>query len=146
VAPVWTPRVGGTRGTCSSRSERPGYPFGCPVVHNGPVGSARQGSGQTISHARVLALAAGVTATVVAWGVLVFAAIDFGRSARDGQADDWIFLTLATLGAVACMFLAIVLASKMQTLMQGDPTRPHPEMQEPPRPKGTPAGGKRAAR
>jgi cytosine/uracil/thiamine/allantoin permease len=146
VTPVWTPRVAAARGTGSSRWGRPGYPFGCPVVHNVPVTSGRQGSGQTISHARVLALAAGVTATVVAWGVLVFAAIDFGRSARDGQSGDWVFLTLATLGAVACMFLAIVLASKMQTLMQGDPTRPHPEMQEQPRPKGASAGGKRAAR
>jgi hypothetical protein len=99
-----------------------------------------------ISPARVLALAAGVTATVIAWGVLVFAAIEFGRTARDGQSGNWIFLGLATLGAVACMFLAIVLASRMQTLLSSDPTRPHSQQPDPPRPKGTPAGGKRAAR
>ncbi|MDQ6641542.1 MAG: hypothetical protein M3Y66_03500 [Actinomycetota bacterium] len=121
------------------------------------MGSVRQSSGDGVSHSRVLVLAAGVTATVVAWGVLVFAAIDFGRTARDGQRSDWLFLALATIGAVACMFLAIVLAAKMQTLMRGDPTRPHAQMPPPPSqqpqkppgqpyPRSTPAGGKRAAR
>ncbi|MEP6816544.1 MAG: hypothetical protein ABI873_13440, partial [Marmoricola sp.] len=108
------------------------------------MGSEKQRAGGPMSPARMLALAAGVTATVVAWGVLVFAAIDFGRSARDGQSGDWVFLVLSTVGAVACMFLAIVLASKMQTLMRGDPTRPHSELSAHPpgplRPKGTPAG------
>lgn len=134
-----------------------GYPCPGRVVHNVLVGSVEKRSGDGLSHGRVLALAVGVTATVIAWGVLVFAAIDFGRSARDGQSGDWSFLLLATVGAVACMFLAIVLASKMQTLMQGDPTRPHSQLPEQPgpqlgqqsslpRPKGAPTGGKRAAR
>jgi hypothetical protein len=127
----------------------PDYQLLARVVHNVPVEPAQKHSGTGLSHGRVLGLAAGVTATVVAWGVLVFAAIDFGRSARDGQGSDWVFLLLATIGAVACMFLAIVLAAKMQTLMRGDPTRPHSELngQRPPQPRRqTPAGGKRAAR
>lgn len=79
-------------------------------------------------------MAAGVTVTVVAWGVLVFSAIDFGRTAREGTGRDWVFLLLATLGAVACMFLAIVLASRMQLMMrsaQRSSTRPLPyELQQ----------------
>lgn len=89
----------------------------------------------------MLALAAGVTATVVAWGFLVFAAIDFGRTAREDNGGDWVLMGLATLGAVACMFLAIVLAAQMQSLMRGDPTRPHSQDQT-----SSPTGGKRAAR
>jgi hypothetical protein len=83
-------------------------------------------------------LSAGVTATVIAWGLLVFAAIDFGSQARSGDAGNWWFLALATLGAVACMFLAILLASRLQAELRGQGP--------PPRTKGTPPGGKRAAR
>ena len=36
---------------------------------------------------RILLLALGVTATLVAWGVLVYAAIDFGQEARSGEPD-----------------------------------------------------------
>lgn len=122
------------------------------VVHNDSVGSAqkRQGGGRSL--AGVLLLAAGVTATVVAWGVLDLAAIAFGRSARDGQEGDWMFLALATVGAIACMFLAILLAARIQAVLRGDPTRPHSRpsghqhQSDQPRPKGIPAGGKRAAR
>ena len=126
-----------------------GYPRGARIDDNVRVGSEEKRADRGWSHARVLGLAAGVTATVVAWGVLVFAAIDFGRMARHAQGEDWIFLVLATLGAVACMFLAIVLASRMQSLMRADPTRPHSP--QPHQPGETPAksaypGGKRAAR
>ncbi len=94
-----------------------------------------------MSYPRVLALAAGVTATVVAWGLLVLSAIDFGRNARQGQGG-WLLLVLAGVGAVACMFLAIVLAARMQALVRGDPTRPQGE-----RPGDHYSdGGKRAAR
>ncbi|MGI9156537.1 MAG: hypothetical protein ACR2FG_07865 [Marmoricola sp.] len=106
--------------------------------------SAEQRSAETLSRGRVLALAVGVTATVVAWGLLVFAAIDFGRSARQGQGSDWLLLVLATLGAVACMFLAIVLAARMQSLMRSDPTRPHPQEQM--SAGSHPEGGRRASR
>ena len=43
--------------------------------------------------------------SVVAWGYLVWAAIDFGAEARGGNGDAWKFLALASLGAVACLFL-----------------------------------------
>jgi hypothetical protein len=97
-----------------------------------PVGRRR------VPHARMAVLSAGVTGTVIAWGLLVFAAIDFGSKARGGEPGNWWFLALATLGAVACMFLAILLASRLQAELRGEG--------RPPRPRPTSGGGKRAAR
>ena len=92
---------------------------------------------------RTALLSVGVTATVVAWGLLVFAAIDFGGKARNGDSGNWWFLALATVGAVACMFLAILLASRMQAELRGQ-GRPRPPRRPPS--GGGKHGGKRAAR
>ena len=54
---------------------------------------------------KILLLALGVTGTLVAWGVLVYAAIDFGQEARSGEPTAWVMLTLTTLGAAACLFV-----------------------------------------
>lgn len=91
-----------------------------------------------LPHVRRALLSAGVTGTVIAWGLLVFAAIDFGSKARSGDSGNWWFLALATLGAVACMFLAILLASRLQAELRGQ--RPQPPK------RSTTPGGKRAAR
>lgn len=61
----------------------------------------------------LLGLALGVTASLVAWGYLVVAAIDFGASARQGDGASWAYLALAALGAVACLFLALILLSRI---------------------------------
>lgn len=61
----------------------------------------------------MLALALGVTASVVAWGYLVLAAIDFGTSARGGDEMAWWYLALAAAGAVACLFLGLVLIARI---------------------------------
>ena len=44
---------------------------------------------------KILLLALGVTATLVAWGVLVYAAIDFGKEARSGEPAAWVLLAIA---------------------------------------------------
>ncbi len=109
------------------------------MPHNDGVRPNRGGR----SYLRTALLSAGVTGTVIAWGLLVFAAIDFGGKARGGDPGNWWFLALATVGAMACMFLAILLASRLQAEMrgQGQPSRP-------PRRPSAPGkhGGKRAAR
>jgi hypothetical protein len=90
---------------------------------------------------RLLLLALGVTLCIVAWGYLVYAAIDFGASARGGDTRAWTFLGLASLGAVACLFIGLMLVARLMRLLgvsRGDPDEPPP----PPRP----IGGKRAAR
>lgn len=61
----------------------------------------------------LLALAVGVTFCVVAWGYLVKAAIDFGTTARAGDATAWALLGLASLGAVACLFVGLMLVSRI---------------------------------
>ena len=84
---------------------------------------------------RLLVLALGVTLTLVAWGFLVWAAIDFGGQARGGETPAWAFLALSTVGATACLFLTLILGTKVLTLMRGEVAR-EPRV----------AGGRRAAR
>ncbi|MCX6397201.1 MAG: hypothetical protein NTV23_11990 [Propionibacteriales bacterium] len=79
-----------------------------------------------IPHGRtMLVLAGSVTATLIAWGFLVVQAIKFGGNARDGQGAAWVFLFLATLGATACMFMALILGTKLRALLKGEePVKP----------------------
>jgi hypothetical protein len=93
------------------------------------------------SRSKLLLHALGVTLCVVAWGYLVYAAIDFGSSARGGDGQAWVFLGLASLGAVACLFIGLMLVARLLRMLgvnRGEPDEPPP----PPRP----IGGKRAAR
>ena len=92
------------------------------------------------SPTRLLALAVGVTLAIVAWGYLVYAAIDFGAEARGGVGRAWWFLGMASLGAVACLFVGLLLVARLLRLLGviKGPEGPPP----PPRP----VGGKRAAR
>jgi hypothetical protein len=86
----------------------------------------------------ILLLALGVTATLVAWGVLVFAAIDFGREARSGEPAAWALLVLGTIGAAACLFVTLLLGSRILAVLQGREQAPPPPVRPP--------GGRRAAR
>jgi hypothetical protein len=60
-----------------------------------------------------LGYALAITACIVAWGYLVFAAIEFGTAARGGDTEAWWLLLLATLGAVACLFTGILVGSRL---------------------------------
>lgn len=88
----------------------------------------------------VMLLAGGISATIVAWGVLVFAAIDFGRRGRQGDSIAWLFLVLATIGAIGCAFLAIQLLATLQNAL-----RQVAEPSERPAPAGR-SSARRAAR
>jgi hypothetical protein len=91
----------------------------------------------------LLVLAVGITLCVIAWGYLVYAAIDFGSTARhDGDSAAWWLLGLASLGAVACLFLGFMLVVRFSRAI-GWTTAPPPK---PKRDPGSPRGGKRAAR
>ncbi len=85
----------------------------------------------------LLLLALGITAAVVAWGYLVYLAIDFGTSARDGDSRAWWMLALATVGAIACLFVGMMLGARFVQRLRADAA--------PPPPPRTP-GGRRAAR
>jgi hypothetical protein len=82
-------------------------------------------------------LALGITATVVAWGYLVYLAIDFGTSARNGDTTAWWYLALATVGAIACLYVALSLGTRMAIRLKANAAPPSA-----PRPPG----GRRAAR
>jgi RsiW-degrading membrane proteinase PrsW (M82 family) len=81
--------------------------------------------------------ALGITASVVAWGYLVYLAIDFGTSARDGDTTAWWLLALATVGAIACLFVGMMCGTRLFARMRSQSPPPGP-----PRPPG----GRRAAR
>jgi hypothetical protein len=85
----------------------------------------------------LLLLALGITAAVVAWGYLVYLAIDFGTKARDGESAGWFFLGLATIGAIACLFVAMMLVVRLVSRLRGEGP--------PSKPPRVP-GGRRAAR
>ncbi len=85
-------------------------------------------------------LGAAITVCVVAWGYLVYAAIDFGTAARGGSSSAWTFMALACLGAIACLFVGLLLVARL-LLALGITTAPE-SGPAPPRP----VGGKRAAR
>lgn len=53
----------------------------------------------------------GVALTVLAWVFLVRAAIDFGATARADGGGAWVFLVMASLGAIACLFVALMLVT-----------------------------------
>ena len=89
------------------------------------------------SKAPLLFLALGITASVVAWGYLVYLAIDFGTSARNGDNRGWAFLALATVGAIACLFLALTLGTRFVARLRAS---------SPPPPPPQAPGGRRAAR
>lgn len=87
----------------------------------------------------LLLLALGITACVVAWGYLVYAAIDFGSTARSGDGTAWWFLALAATGAVACLFVGLMLVARV-TRRLGITRAPGTAGEEP-----RPVGGRRAS-
>lgn len=102
-----------------------------------PVGkhSGDPAPDQPLPRRRLLVLALGITLTLVAWGFLVWAAIDFGADARAGSSTSWAFVVLATLGATACLFLTLILGTRLFAILRGEVV-----------PRPVVPGGRRAAR
>lgn len=76
-------------------------------------------------------LAVGITVTVIAWGYLVYIAIDFGADARGGESRAWGFLGLAALGAIACLFTGLMLVARLSRAI-GLTSGPAPRVVPPP--------------
>jgi hypothetical protein len=64
--------------------------------------------------------------TLVAWGVLVYAAIDFGAEARSGDSTAWTFVVLSAVGAAACLFVTLLVGARIVSLVKvgAEPARP----------------------
>lgn len=110
-------------------------------VSTGKRAGSRRGTRQPRQlNKSALLLGAAVTLCVVAWGYLVYAAIDFGTAARGGNSQAWTFMALACAGAIACLFVGLLLVARMMRVL--GITEAPPSADAPPRP----VGGKRAAR
>ena len=99
----------------------------------GPVGPPRRGARRAAKPKRSLqpklvALALAAVAALVGWGVLVWLAVDYGRSARGGDSGKWAYLAGASVGAVVCLFLCLWLGTVLLRRMGilEDP-RPRPQ-------------------
>ncbi len=110
------------------------------AVSSGKRAGARQKRG---FRPVLLVLAVAITLCVLAWGYLVYAAIDFGSTARHGDDDAaWGYLAIAAGGAVACLFLGFMLVARFSRAV-GITRAPEPKTVRDP---SLPRGGKRAAR
>lgn len=109
------------------------------------AGSRRAPKQKRSVNRAALLLSGGVTLCVVAWGYLVYAAIDFGTTARAGQSSAWFLLALASLGAIACLFTGLLLVARLlRALGIGSPSASSSSPSDPRPPR--PPGGRRAAR
>lgn len=75
-----------------------------------------------------MGLAIGLIAAIVAWGYLSWLAIDFGTTARGGSEAAWWLLGLAGIGAIACLFVALMILTRLVTALgllpeEGSPAR-----------------------
>ena len=105
------------------------------------AGSRRAAPAPRKLNKAALVLGAAITVCIVAWGYLVYAAIDFGTAARGGSGGSaWSFMALACLGAIACLFVGLLLVARLMRVL--GITEAPPSSDAPPRP----VGGKRAAR
>ena len=111
-------------------------------VYTGKRAGSRKGARQPRKlNKAALLIGVGITLCVVAWGYLVYAAIDFGTSAREGSGGSaWAFMGLACLGAIACLFVGLLLFARLMRAL--GVTSPAESSSEP----SKPVGGKRAAR
>lgn len=94
----------------------------------------------------MLGYAGGITLCVIAWGYLVYMAIDFGSSARTGSGGAWLLLILAAIGAAACLFIGLMLVARLGSAMGLTPTPTPGGDSTPEEPPTRPTGGRRAAR
>ncbi len=112
------------------------------VVSIGKRAGSRRGSRPSPRlRAKPVAYAGGFTVAVIAWGYLVWMAIDFGESARTGQSAAWALLGVAAVGAMACLFAALMLLARLlRELGVTSPVADHDSDETPP-----PPGGRRRA-
>lgn len=107
------------------------------VAHQGKrVGPKRQASFRPTA----LLLSVGITLAVGAWGYLVKAAIDFGIQARDETPGAWTYLGFASAGAVACLFVALMLAARLVRALGVTSGPPSPARRPEPPPPSASAG------
>jgi hypothetical protein len=98
------------------------------------MGSTRGGSRRAAKPKRsfqpgLAALGVFALVALAAWGVLVWVAIHYGRSARGGDSGKWAYLAAASVGAVVCLFMSLwlvtVLLRRVGVLDEKRPVQTH---------------------
>ncbi len=126
------------------------------------AGSRRGAKPKASFNRPALVFAVAITVCLIAWGYLVYLAIDFGATARAGESTAWGLLALSSLGAVACLFAGLLFVSRLLRALGIIPDRdstadgpapPTPAPTSSPQPIDIPPpaatrapGGRRAAR
>ncbi len=91
-----------------------------PVTSGKRAGSRRGARSPRKFGRGALLICVGITLCVIAWGYLVYAAIDFGTAARGGSdSSAWALMGLASLGAIACLFVGLLLVSRLLSALGG---------------------------
>lgn len=85
----------------------------------------------------------GVTLTVVAWGYLVRTAVDVASDAASAGGGAWLVLATAVVGAVACLFLALLLAARLVTRLRTRHSQDPADSPGPAGSSGSPGGRRR---
>jgi hypothetical protein len=81
--------------------------------HSGSRKAPRAARPRKQINPRAAVHAVGIVFCVAAWLYLVFAAIDFGSSARSGRGIAWLFLLVACVGAACCLFAGLMLGTRL---------------------------------
>ena len=62
---------------------------------------------------RTVRAALGIVATLAAWAILVYYAIQLGSQVRSGDSGAWALLAVAAAGAACCLFLCLLLSARL---------------------------------
>lgn len=60
-----------------------------------------------------------MTAALVAWGALVWFAIELGSRARGGEQRAWWLMGATSVGAIACLFVALMIGARTLRTLEG---------------------------
>jgi hypothetical protein len=134
--------------TVRAQPDVPAEPAAPPTAAPRPAGSRRAAPRSTPRERRderpgrgVARYALAAVLTALAWGVLVYYAIQLGPDVKDGEPRAWALMVVASVGAMACLFLSMILGGRVVEVLRSPTvlaTEPEPPL--------TPPGGRRAKR
>ena len=84
------------------------------------------GPGAETKRREMMVYVGGVVASALIWAALVSFAIKLGSAAKGGAASAWFLISVATVGAIVALVLAILLTARAWELRTGirAPRRP----------------------
>ena len=89
------------------------------------AGSRRGSRSPARVRADVVGYAAAILASASLWGYLVFLAIRWGAAARADSGPGWVAFAAAAVAAVACLFVGLLLVSRLSRALGLTATQQH---------------------